>query len=315
MEFIDQFLEMMVAERGIANNSLVSYKTDLIDFQKFLVIKNLQESHVQTGDIRVLVEYLVTKGLQARSVNRKISAIKSYYEFLISEKYIDYNPCLTIDLPQYQVLLPTILSIEEIKTLLLYCNRDKSNNAIRLKAMVHLLYASGIRVSELVSIKLANILVNQLSCDIRKVFAITGKGNKERMVVINPQAIASLQNYLAVRDKFINIKCKNSQAYLFPSTSASGHMTRQNFALLLKQVSLQAGLNPDNISPHKIRHSFASHLLEGGADLRVIQELLGHADISSTQIYTHVQAKHLKQAVDLHPLANKRAKYDVNNCL
>ncbi|WP_375327402.1 site-specific tyrosine recombinase XerD [Candidatus Tisiphia endosymbiont of Nemotelus uliginosus] len=303
MEFVDQFLEMMVAERGIALNSVISYKTDLIDFQKFLVTKHLEELHVQTADIRELIEYFVTKGLHARSVNRKISAIKNYYEFLISERYIDYNPCLMVDLPQYQALLPTILSIDEIKALLLYCNQDKSANSIRLKAMINLLYASGLRVSELVSIKLANILVNQLSHDIRNVFSITGKGNKERMVVINPQAIASLQDYLAVRFKFINAKCKNSQLYLFPSTASSGHMTRQNFALSLKQISLRAGLNHENISPHKIRHSFASHLLEGGADLRVIQELLGHADISSTQIYTHVHPKRLKQAVALHPLA------------
>ncbi len=307
MEFIDQFLEMMLAERGIANNSLISYKSDLLDFYKFLLKNNLREINVQTENIRELIEYLAQKGLQPRSINRKISAVKSYYEFLISEKHTDYNPCLMADLPRYQAQLPSTLSIEDIKILLLYCDQDKSIHSLRLKSMIHLLYASGLRVSELVSIKLTNILVNQISKNIKNVFSITGKGNKERMVVINNQAITSLQDYLAIRHEFINKKYPNSNLYLFPSLSSKGHMTRQNFAILLKQASLQAGLNPDNISPHAIRHSFASHLLEGGADLRVIQELLGHADISSTQIYTHVQTKHLKRALDLHPLACRRA--------
>lgn len=303
MEFIEQFLETMVAERGAASNSISSYKTDLADFHRFLLKYNLQETSVQTENIRELIEYLAQKGLQPRSINRKISAIKSYYEFLISEKYINYNPCLMVDLPRYQANLPTILSVEDIKTLLLYCQKDQSINSIRLKSMIHLLYASGLRVSELVSIKLTNILVNQISKNIKNVFSIIGKGNKERMVVINDQAIASLHDYLAIRHEFLNKKYPASHVYLFPSLSAKGHMTRQNFAILLKQIALKSGLNPEEISPHSIRHSFASHLLEGGADLRVIQELLGHADISSTQIYTHVQTKHLKRALDLHPLS------------
>jgi integrase/recombinase XerD len=303
MEFIEQFLEMIVAERGIAYNSVISYQNDLLGFHKFLLINRLSALNVQTEDVRNWIEYLAKNNISPRSINRKISSIKNYYEFLISEKYTKHNPCLLVDLPKYQATLPSVLSIDEIKILLLCCESDKSDAALRLKAMVHLLYASGMRVSELVGIKLTSILVNQLSKDIKKIFPIFGKGNKERMVVINDKTIASLQEYLAIRHKFINPKQLNSKLYLFPSSSASGYMTRQNFAILLKQISIKAGLNPENISPHGLRHSFASHLLEGGADLRVIQELLGHADISSTQIYTNIQTKHLKIALEKHPLS------------
>ncbi len=307
MGFIEQFLEMMIAERGVANNSKLSYQCDLLDFQKFLLQNKLSELNIKAENIRDWVEYLAENGLQARSINRKISTIKNYYEFLISEKHTNYNPTLMVDLPKYQTKLPSTLSIDQIKTLLLYCEQDKDTDSIRLKAMIHLLYASGLRVSELVSIKLTDILANQMlqdkmSQNIKKIFSITGKGNKERMVIINEQAALSLLDYLTIRNNFISKKHLKSQNYLFCSSAASGHMTRQNFAILLKQAAIKAGLNPDNISPHTLRHSFASHLLEGGADLRVIQELLGHADISTTQIYTHIQTKHLKLALDRHPL-------------
>ncbi|WP_341749416.1 site-specific tyrosine recombinase XerD [Candidatus Tisiphia endosymbiont of Sialis lutaria] len=307
MGFIEQFLEMMIAERGVANNSKLSYQCDLLDFQKFLLQNKLSELNIKAENIRDWVEYLAENGLQARSINRKISTIKNYYEFLISEKHTNYNPTLMVDLPKYQTKLPATLSIDQIKTLLLYCEQDKDTDSIRLKAMIHLLYASGLRVSELVSIKLTDILANQMlqdkmSQNIKKIFSITGKGNKERMVIINEQAALSLLDYLTIRSNFISKKHLKSQIYLFCSSAASGHMTRQNFAILLKQAAIKVGLNPDNISPHTLRHSFASHLLEGGADLRVIQELLGHADISTTQIYTHIQTKHLKLALDRHPL-------------
>ncbi len=310
MEFIEQFLEMMVAERGIAKNSVLSYQRDLLDFQKFLYNSSLLELNIKSENVRDWIEYLANNSLQARSINRKISTIKSYYEFLISEKYTDYNPCLMIDLPKYQTKLPAILSINEIKTLFIYCDKNINDQAIcsskqqiiRLKAMIHLLYASGLRVSELVSIKLSDILVNQLSKNIKKIFPIIGKGNKQRMVIINEQAVNSLSEYLNIRHQFISKKHPKGQIYLFPSCSVAGHITRQNFAISLKQISIKAGLDPNNICPHALRHSFASHLLEGGADLRVIQELLGHADISTTQIYTHIQTKHLQQALKHHPL-------------
>ncbi len=313
MEFIEQFLEMMIAERGVANNSKLSYQCDLLDFQNFLLHSKLSELNIKAENIRDWVEYLAENGLQARSINRKISTIKNYYEFLISEKYTNYNPTLMVDLPRYQTKLPSTLSIDQIKTLFLYCDQDKYPDSIRLKAMIHLLYASGLRVSELVSIRLTDISANQMlqdkmSQNIKRIFSITGKGNKERMVIINEQAALSLLDYLTIRSNFISKKDIKSQIYLFCSSAASGHMTRQNFAILLKQAAIKAGLSADNISPHTLRHSFASHLLEGGADLRVIQELLGHADISTTQIYTHIQTKHLKLALDHHPLKSATIK-------
>ncbi|WP_032139604.1 site-specific tyrosine recombinase XerD [Rickettsia tamurae] len=303
MEFISQFLEMLLAERALSKNSILSYKRDLFDFQNYLAKQKLSELNITTENVRDWIEYLATNDLQARSINRKISTIKSYYEFLISENHTAFNPVLNVDLPKYQNKLPEILSIDQIKSLLEHCSQDNSPGGIRLNAMIHLLYASGLRVSELVSLKLADILTNKTSKgEVRKIFSVLGKGNKERVIVINEQAVISIAKYLAIRDVFVNKAKPKNLIYLFPSSALAGYMTRQNFAILLKSAALYAGLNPEHISPHILRHSFASHLLEGGADLRVIQELLGHADISTTQIYTHFQTNHLKKALLHHPL-------------
>ncbi|XVN44161.1 MAG: site-specific tyrosine recombinase XerD [Rickettsia hoogstraalii] len=303
MEFISQFLEMLLAERALSKNSILSYKRDLFDFQNYLAKQRLSELNITTENVRDWIEYLASNDLQARSINRKISTIKSYYEFLISENHTAFNPVLNVDLPKYQNKLPEILSIDQIKSLLEYCSQDNSPEGIRLNAMIHLLYASGLRVSELVSLKLTDILTNKTSKgEVRKIFSVLGKGNKERVIVINEQAVISIAKYLAIRDIFVNKAKPKNLIYLFPSSALAGYMTRQNFAILLKSAALYANLNPEHISPHILRHSFASHLLEGGADLRVIQELLGHADISTTQIYTHLQANHLKKALLHHPL-------------
>ncbi|QQV74969.1 Tyrosine recombinase XerD [Rickettsia tillamookensis] len=302
MEFISQFLEMLLAERALSKNSILSYKRDLFDFQNYLAKQRLSELNITTENVRDWIEYLASNDLQARSINRKISTIKSYYEFLISENHTAFTPVLNVDLPKYQNKLPEILSIDQIKSLLEYCSQDNSPEGIRLNAMIHLLYASGLRVSELVSLKLADILANKMSGKVKKVFSVLGKGNKERVIVINEQAVISIAKYLAIRDVFVNKAKPKNLIYLFPSSALAGYMTRQNFAILLKSAALYANLNPEHISPHILRHSFASHLLEGGADLRVIQELLGHADISTTQIYTHLQTNHLKKALLHHPL-------------
>jgi integrase/recombinase XerD len=302
MEFIEQFLEMMIAEKGIAKNSVISYKRDLMDFRSFLFEKKLSELLIATKNIREFIEYLSEHNLKARSINRKLSTIKSYYEFLVSEQHISDNPVLMIDLPKYQNTLPSILSIEDIKTLLNSANEDRSNKGLRLKAMIQLLYASGLRVSELVSLKFSSVLADKNSGEVKKVFTIAGKGNKERLIVINEQTKTSLAEYLKIRHVFVSHQYPQTTLYLFPSPGSLGYMTRQNFAILLKQLAIKAGLDPDSVSPHVLRHSFASHLLENGADIRVIQELLGHADISTTQIYTHIQTKHLKKTLENHPL-------------
>jgi integrase/recombinase XerD len=304
MQFIEQFLEMMLAERGISSNSLISYTKDLDDFQNFLLRnKKKSELDVTSEDISLYVTFLRSNNLSPRSISRKISTIKTYYTFLISESHTDNNPVLIVDLPRYHNKLPSVLSSDSIRQLLEFCQNDQSLEGIRLNAMIHLIYASGLRVSELVSLKLVDIISGHDGAyKIRKTFSVKGKGNKERIIVINDIAQEALEEYLKVREKFCAGKSTKAKRYFFVSHSASGHMTRQNFGQLLKKIALNAGLDP-SISPHQLRHSFASHLLEGGADLRVIQELLGHADISTTQIYTHVQTKHLRETLKkYHPL-------------
>ena len=303
MQYIEQFLEMALAERGIAENSLVSYKRDLLDFQEFLFQSKIAELSVTSDDIDEYITTLASRQISPRSINRKISTLKSYYNFLISEYHTDYNPTLIVDLPKYSNKLPSVLSVDDMRRLLEFCNNDNSPEGIRLNAMIHLVYASGLRVSELVSLKLVNITSGHSTSAIRKTFTVKGKGGKERIVVINDKPRLAIEEYLKIRELFCKSKSQLAKTYFFTSNSAKGYMTRQNFAQALKKAALKSGLDPDIISPHVLRHSFASHLLEGGADLRVIQELLGHADISTTQIYTHVQTGHLKKTLqEYHPL-------------
>lgn len=303
MEYIEQFLEMALAERGIAKNSMISYKRDLLDYKDFLKKNSIVELNVSSDEVNKYIQTLSKKEIAPRSINRKISTIKSYYNFLISENYANYNPVLIVDLPKYNNKLPNVLSIPDIHTLLEFCHNDDSPEGIRLSAMIHLLYASGLRVSELVSLKLTDIISGHNGLEVRTTFTVKGKGSKERIVVINNKAKETITKYLNLREFFCKEKSSTAKNYLFVSSSAEGYMTRQNFAILLKQAALNAGLDSEIISPHVLRHSFASHLLENGADLRVIQEFLGHSDISTTQIYTHVQTKQLKQTLkDFHPL-------------
>ena len=296
---------MMLAERGVAKNSALSYKRDICDFSDYLTHhRNIDIIKVTSEDVRDFIYQLSKNGLNPRSTARKISSIRSFYNFLISENLVKENPALLIDIPKYTAALPLMLSVGEIKQLIESCNSNNPEN-IRLNAMINLLYASGLRVSELVSLKITNLSINPATGDIKNYITIIGKGNKERVVIINAMALISIKKYLEYRNYFIKDKAKNT-LYLFPSSSSHGYMTRQNFALLLKNAAISAGLDPEKISPHVLRHSFATHLLAGGADLRVIQELLGHADISTTQIYTHVQTDKLKEVIEnFHPLSQK----------
>jgi integrase/recombinase XerD len=303
MQYIEQFLEMILAERGIAENSLLSYKRDLLDYRQFLAKINIGELSSSSENIDEYIVSLDEKRISPRSINRKISTLKSYYNFLISENYTDYNPTLVVDLPKYSNKLPLILSVGDIRRLLDFCYNDLSPEGVRLCAMIHLIYASGLRVSELVSLKLMDITSGHRNMEVRSTFLVKGKGGKERMVVISNKARQAIFDYLQIREHFCQSKSQLAKTYFFASNSLQGYMTRQNFAILLKQIALKSGLDPDLISPHVLRHSFATHLLEGGADLRVIQELLGHSDISTTQTYTHVQTGHLKKTLqEYHPL-------------
>lgn len=308
MKYSEQFLEMMVAERGISQNSLASYAKDLHDFCHYIRGKGYDEMLIKDDEVSSYISHLHDAGLGPRSINRKLSTIKNYYHFLISEKYTNYNPVINVDLPKYNTKIPNHLTIEEIQSLLQHCIADKSPIGLRLSAMIHLMYATGLRVSELVSLKMPDLTFGNDKMGIRNNFIIKGKGGKERLIVINDKAIAILHQYLIARSYFSEGKSPKAKNYFFVSASKYGHMTRQNFALQLKKLCINIGLDPNKVHPHAIRHSFASHLLAGGADLRVIQELLGHVDISTTQIYTHLTISHLQEAIkQFHPLKNKNS--------
>lgn len=304
MELLDQFFEMLLSERGISKNSFVSYKTDMRDFYNFLISQKIDVLNTTVIDVESYIKnLLVHKKLSPRSVNRKLSTLKSFYNFLISESYTKTNPILLADLPKYRNSLPRLLSIEQIKFWLNGCKNSEKKETIKISAMLHLLYSTGMRVSELVTLKLSNVMNPN---GIKQQINILGKGNKERIIIINKNAAEQITKYLNIRDKDINNKNVNSAKYLFPGNSRAGHISRQQFAIQLKIVATEFGLNKMDVSPHVIRHSFASHMLTNGADLRVIQELLGHSDISTTQIYTHVNTKEAENAINnLHPLSKK----------
>lgn len=334
---MESFLESLVAESGMAKNSIEAYKRDLLDY--FLYLSSIKKAPIEAcyRDICNFVTE-ISKRLSERSVARKISTIRKYYLFLFSEGLIKENPALEIEIPKYNKKIPDILSVEEIKSFINFLQEEidicikqnqKPHKELRILAIINLLYASGMRVSEIASIKLKDILVNDKKSDkidARDMFVIKSKGNKERLIVSNKNAVDAILNYLPFRDEFLanNSENKNnikkpvaktkffhSNEYLFPSRSKSGHLTRQNIHLILKEYLKEAGIRHQNISPHTIRHSFATHLLEGGADIRIIQQLLGHCSINTTQIYTHLKYKNLSEVLGkYHPLSepNKQNK-------
>lgn len=304
MEYLEQYLESMIAERGASKATIIAYKKDLQSYISFLKENGLSSISALQYDINNYISKLVDNNIGARSIARKISSIKGYYNFLISEKLIQENPSLFIDKPKFVAKLPKFLSEDEFKKLAIFIQSSRGDDAIRLKAMILSMYCTGLRVSELVSLKL-----NQLDIDLETVkfrndqVKIIGKGNKERIVLLSKTTMNALEDYIQTRKSLVTHLRKNDKDFLFPSRSSLGHMTRQNYAILLKKVALEARLDPQKISPHVLRHSFATKLLDSGADLRVVQELLGHSDISTTQIYTHVDQKRLKDTIqNKHPL-------------
>lgn len=301
MDDLNSFLEMMAAERGTAKSTLCAYETDLTDFLKFLNGKDILT--VETKDIQ---NYLVTqKNLASSSVARRLSSLRQFFKFLMSESKIKHNPTALIESPKFRRKLPVTLSEEDVDKLLEGVKGSKGNEGLRLKALLEILYATGFRVSELVSLPYTSaveVIKSQNPCLIVK-----GKGNKERLVPLTHSAIESLEEYLKVRPSFIP-KGKESP-WLFPSSSKEGHLTRQRFGQLLKELAQRVDCRISHLSPHTLRHAFATHLLRHGADLRVVQKLLGHSDISTTQIYTHVAHEELTEFVEtFHPLVKKTKK-------
>lgn len=304
MSFIENFLEMLAAERGSALNTISAYQRDLFSLKEFLSQSDIENA--STDDLRDFIKYLKKQGYNSRSINRKISAMKQFYQFLASENYISNNPCIEIDLTKQARSLPKFLSIAEIENLFTHLNIENSPEKIRLRCMLAILYSAGLRVSELVTLKLNNFQFSQRERTIDPIFTVIGKGNKERIAILNEDAKLCLISYLEVRKHFIAKKNINS-FWLFPSTAKEGFITRQRFAQLLKELAINSGLDPSRISPHVLRHSFASHLLDNGANLRSIQELLGHSSINTTQIYTHLNQDKLSQVLkSFHPLNSKK---------
>ncbi len=304
--YVENFLEMISVEKSAAKNTIYSYKFDLDDLLSFLSNGKISLQDVLQSDLARYIEKLGEKKLSSRTLARKISAIKHFFKFLCIDKIRKDNPSLYLEMPKQEKLLPKALSKQDVELMLSSIDISKNADGIRDKCMLEILYSSGMRVTELVQLRYSSIQKNTIKSESHAAIVIKGKGSKERIIILNQSAINALNEYLKVRIKFL----RGMQSdFLFPSFGKSGkvtHMSRQRFHQIIKQVATNANIDPVLVSPHKIRHSFASHLLQNGADLRVVQELLGHADISSTQIYTKVLSEQAKNLVlDTHPLSKK----------
>jgi len=288
MDYIDMYLELLAAERGRGLRTLESYGRDLR--QAAEAIGDLTTA--SAADLEGFIIGLADGGVSAATIARKISALRGFYKFLKLEKYIDENPAKLLESPKQARKIPGVLSMEDID--LLISNAGDIKTGVRLRAMLELMYAAGLRASEVCELSMQSLLDGRL--------LVSGKGAKERIVPVHDGAIAALNKYLKVRDHWITNDV--AAKYVFPSNGKSGHITRDALFKLLKKCAVLSGISPELVSPHKLRHSFASHLLAGGANLRAIQTMLGHEDIATTQIYTHTQTEHLKRDVfEHHPLA------------
>jgi integrase/recombinase XerD len=306
---IDFYLDMLAAERGAAANTLEAYRRDLTDFSADLAEHGGSIAKAGSDNIRDYLGRLSGRGFSAASVARRLSAIRQLYRFLYAEGNRKDDPAAAIEGPKRGRALPKVLSVSHVDQLLATARKAMAGDgamserlrAARLNCLLEVLYATGLRVSELVALPASAAQRDQ------RMLIVRGKGNKERLVPLNESAKQAMRDYLALREEATKLPKKGSvkaAKWLFPSFGASGHLTRQHFARDLKALAAATGLKAKQVSPHVLRHAFASHLLQNGADLRSVQTLLGHADISTTQIYTHVLEERLKSLVrDLHPLA------------
>jgi integrase/recombinase XerD len=296
---IDAFLEMMSAERGAGANTLAAYTRDLADFAGFVKGRIADASR---EDIRAYLGHLSKSGMAASSQARRLSALRQFFGFLYGEGTRKDNPTEAVDAPKLSRPLPKILSAEDMEAMIAAAAGDDAD-AKRLTCIVEMLYAAGLRVSELAGLPLQAVKTRE------SFILVKGKGNKERLAPINGNARAAIDAYLDVRIEFLpkGPRRAHAERFLFCSRAAEGYLSRQRLYQLLKGLALKAGLDPAKVSPHVLRHAFATHLVEGGADLRAVQTLLGHADIATTEIYTHVAKDHLKKVMHkAHPLAKSR---------
>ncbi|MDX2222113.1 MAG: site-specific tyrosine recombinase XerD [Rhodospirillaceae bacterium] len=293
---VESFLEMMSAERGASPRTLDAYGRDLAALAAFLAPKRIAPARAGADQVRAFVASPSQRALSARSLARRLSCLRQFYRFLYAEGVRADDPSAGLDAPRQSKSLPKVLTEVEVERLLDAAHAIEGAPGLRAAALLEILYATGLRVSELVGLPIA-------AARDGPALIVRGKGAKERMIPLGDPARKAVKAYLAVRADFIPRKQKDSR-WLFPASARGGHMTRDGFAKLLKRIAALAGISPSKVSPHVLRHSFATHLLAHGADLRSLQQMLGHSDISTTQIYTHVLDERLKRLVqDKHPLA------------
>ena len=297
----EAFLEMLSAERGASKNTETAYRSDLQDLLGFLARRTQGPATADTAALRAYLKALDYVGMTPRTVARRLSVIRQFFRFLLAERMREDDPASTLDSPKLGRPLPKVLSRVEVDGLIAATQAKGAEDGGRMETLLEILYGSGLRVSELVSLPLAAAERDPTMLIVR------GKGEKDRQVPLSDPARAAIAKWLHIRAGTLGEG--QTSRFLFPSRGRTGHLTRQRFAQLLKEAALAAGIDPARVSPHVLRHAFASHLLEAGADLRSVQLMLGHADIATTQIYTHVIPEKLRALVeDHHPLARRKRR-------
>jgi integrase/recombinase XerD len=309
-KWVDSFLDVLTTERGAALNTRHAYWRDLADVSLYLRDQRSKEIETATADdlktyLMDLSNKIHVKGqnrnqIAVRTVARRLSALRQFYRYLVSENVRGEDPTSTIESPKQTRTLPKTLSEGEVDALIKTASEQGGGESVRLVCLLEMLYATGLRVSELVGLPMSAISEGN------QFIMVEGKGGRERMVPLSDQAQKAIEAYTSIRPQFVGMDDAGRQGkWLFPSrTSDSGHLTRQRFAQLLKDLARAAKIDEDRVSPHILRHAFATHLLSNGADLRAVQKMLGHADVATTQIYTHIIGKKLKKTVEeKHPLA------------
>jgi integrase/recombinase XerD len=294
------FIEMLTAERGASKNTEAAYTNDLKNLEAFLARRKQKPVTADADALRAYLKSLDYVGMTSQTVARRLSVIRQLFRFLLAERLRNDDPASTLDSPRLGRPLPKVLSRAEVDRLIEVVSAKGGEDGGRMTTLLEILYGTGLRVSELVTLPLSAVERDPT------VLVVRGKGEKDRMVPLSDPARGAIASWLHVRAGMLGDK---SSRYLFPSRGRTGHLTRQRFSQLLKEAALAADIDPARVSPHVLRHAFASHLLEGGADLRSVQLMLGHSDIATTQIYTHVLDEKLRSLVqEKHPLARRRRK-------
>jgi len=298
----DAFLEMLAAERGAAANTIAAYRTDLAHLALWLDDRGIAIAAASTEDLRGWLRAMAEAGLLRSTAARRLSCLRQFYGFLLEEGRRGDDPTARLEAPRRSRPLPRTLTESEVGDLLDAAAALPGPEGLRMLALLEILYATGLRVSELVGLSYPHHDGEP------RILRVNGKGDKERIVPLGEPALAAVEAYLPVRSLFLAQAGPRGRRFMFPSRSAEGHLTRQRFGQLLKEAAVEAGIRPERVSPHVLRHAFATHLLAHGADLRAVQQMLGHADISTTQIYTHVLQTRLAALVTgHHPLAARPA--------